>query len=241
MSTRHIVRAAVAAAAAIVATACSEDSPAAPEGPEYDPDIPAAWASAVDNQWFPLEPGTTWEFTAETDDGTETVVVEVLAETRTINGVTATVVQDRQYLDGELVEDTRDWYAQDESGNVWYLGEDTKELEDGTVVSTEGSWEWGVNGALPGIIMWADPAAHVGEEYRQEFEEDVAEDWGKVVAIDQAVNVPWGDFTGCIKTEDWNDLEPGVLEDKYYCTGLGVALEVEQDGTRSELVDVTGP
>lgn len=240
MPTRRSFTAAMLAIAALVVPACSDD-PSGPAEPEYDPEIPAAWAAAVSNAFFPLEPGTTYEFSADTDEGLVTVVVEVLAETRTINGVVATVVRDREYLDGELVEDTRDWFAQDDAGNVWYLGEDTKEIEDGNVVSTEGSWEWGVDGALPGIIMWADPAAHVGEEYRQEFYEDEAEDWGKVVALDQAVNVPWGDFTGCIRTEDWNDLEPGVLEDKYYCAGLGVALEVEQDGTRVELVDVTGP
>ncbi|MGH7586710.1 MAG: hypothetical protein ACREMH_10715, partial [Gemmatimonadales bacterium] len=183
MHTLHIIRPAMLALAALVVPACSEDDPAGPDGPDYDPEIPAAWAAAVDNSWFPLQPGTTWEFSADTDDGLETVVVEVLAETRTINGVVATVVRDREYLDGELKEDTHDWYAQDAAGNIWYLGEDTKEIEDGSVVSTEGSWEWGVDGALPGIIMWADPAAHVGEEYRQEFYEGEAEDWGKVVAL----------------------------------------------------------
>jgi hypothetical protein len=241
VSIRHFFRAGLLVFAAMVVPACSGDDNSGPESPDYDPEIPAAWAAAVSNSLFPLEPGTSWEFSADTEDGLETVVVEVLSETKTINGVVATVVHDRAYLDGELTEDTFDWYAQDAAGNVWYLGEDTKEYEDGAVVSTEGSWEWGVNGALPGIIMWADPAAHVDEAYRQEFEEDVAEDWGKVVALDQAVTVPWGSFTGCVKTEDWNDLEPGVVEDKYYCAGLGVVLEVEEDGTRVELVGVEAP
>ena len=101
----------------------------------------------------------------------------------TISGVTATVVHDQVFLDGELTEDTFDWYAQDADGNVWYLGEDSREIENGQVVSTEGSWEWGVDGALPGIIMWADPADHMNEEYRQEYLKGVAEDLAKVVAL----------------------------------------------------------
>ena len=240
MSTCDVLAAAMLSLTALAVPACSDDS-SGPAEPEYDPEIPPAWAASVSNNFFPLVPGTTWEFSADTDDGLETVVVEVLAETRTINGVVATVVRDREYLDGELVEDTRDWFAQAADGNVWYLGEDTKELEDGTVVSTEGSWEWGVDGALPGIIMWADPSAHLDEDYRQEFYQDEAEDWGKVVALDQAVSVPEGNFTGCIRTEDWNDLEPGVVEQKYYCPGLGAVLEVEEDGTRLELVSFTTP
>ena len=125
------------------------------------------------------------------------------------NGITARVVRDSVRHKGELVEDTFDWYAQDAAGNVWYLGEDTAEFEDGTVASTGGSFEAGVDGALPGIIMWADPSQHLNEEYRQEFAEGVAEDFGKVVALNESVTVPFGSFNGCIRTEDWNALEPG--------------------------------
>ena len=109
-------------------------------------------------------------------------------------------------------------------------------LENGHVVSTEGSWEWGKEGALPGIIMWADPGAHIGESYRQEFFRGEAEDWAKVLAVGQAVNVPYGNLTGCVKTEDWNGLESGGRENKYYCPGLGLALETTvQGGERLEL------
>jgi hypothetical protein len=196
--------------------------------PDYDPDIPTAWAAAVTNPYFPLVPGTTWGYAAETDAGTETIVVEVLHQTRMVNGVEAAVVHDEVFLGGELIEDTFDWYAQDIAGNVWYLGEETEELENGVVVSTEGSWEWNVDGALPGIYMWADPAAHLGETYRQEFYEEEAEDWGKVVGVGETVDVPYGTLTGCIRTEDWNALEgrAQTLEHKYYCPGVGVALEV---------------
>ena len=221
--------------AAFLLPACEDTS-----GPPYDPVLPTSWSPAVTNPFFPLLPGTRWEFRTVTEEGTETTTIEVLRETRTVNGVVATVVRDRVFLDGELIEDTFDWFAQDAAGNVWYLGEDTKELENGRVVSTEGSWEWSRKGALPGIIMWADPAAHTGEAYRQEFLEGEAEDWGKVVAPGVSVSVAFGSFTGCIQTEDWSGLESG-REFKYYCPQVGVVLETptsrpSQRNERSALV-----
>jgi hypothetical protein len=144
------------------------------------------------------------------------------------------------FLNGTLIEDTQDWFAQDAAGNVWYLGEDTKEYENGRVVSTEGSWEWGKDGALPGVIMWADPAAHIGEAYRQEFYRGKAEDWGKVLAVSQTVSVPFGNFSGCIRTEDWNGLESGTHEQKYYCPQIGFVLEVHGN-QREELITFQRP
>lgn len=218
---------------------CRED----PTGPAYEPTLPTQWAATVTNPFFPLLPGTVWRYQGETDEGTETIVVEVLPQTRTVHGVAATVVRDRVYLEGELTEDTDDWFAQDAAGNVWYLGEDSKEVRNGTVVGTEGSWEWGKDGALPGIIMWADPAAHVGEAYRQEYYRGEAEDWGKVVALTESVQVPHGNFTGCIKTEDWNGLEgrSRSLEYKYYCRDLGTVLEMPagDPGERVALIQLT--
>lgn len=219
---------------------CDGSNPAA--GTDYDPDFdPADFVASVTNPFFPLVPGTNWTYEGETEDETETVIVEVLDETRIVAGVVATVVRDRVFVEDELVEDTFDWYAQDRDGNVWYLGEDSKEIEDGEVVGTEGSWETGVDGALPGIIMWADPAAHIGEEYRQEYYEGEAEDWGKVLAVGQSISVPFGDFEGCVLTEDWDALEPGVVENKFYCPQIGVVLEVvvEGDPERVELVEMT--
>ncbi|MGH7503145.1 MAG: hypothetical protein ACREL7_15575 [Longimicrobiales bacterium] len=225
--------------AAILITSNCSDSPT---GPDYDPDIQASdFVAGVSNPLFPLVPGTTSTFLAETAEGEERIVVEVLSDTRVVNGVTATVVRDRVFMNDELAEDTYDWYAQDSAGNVWYLGEDSKEIENGQVVDTGGSWEWGVDGALPGIIMWADPSAHVGESYRQEFYEDEAEDWGRVVAVDRAVSVPFGSFTGCTETEDWNALESGGRERKFYCPQIGLVLETPADGgnERVELVERT--
>jgi hypothetical protein len=235
VTARYWGLAATAAALTLLVSGCSND----PTAPDYNPEIPAAWASAVTNQYYPLIPGTTYQYQGDTPDGVETITIEVLDQTKVINGVVARVVRDRAFLDGELIEDTQDWFAEDADGNVWYLGEDTKEYEDGQVISTEGSWEWGVDGALPGIVMWADPAAHPGEEYRQEFYQGEAEDWGKVVAVDQAVTVPHGSFTGCVKTEDWSGLEPAIREHKYYCPDIGLTMEEKVATTeRVELVGV---
>lgn len=229
----------ILAAAAILAVGCSDSNPA---GPDYNPVIPTHWAATVSNPYFELAPGTTWQYTGETSEGTETITVEVLSETRQINGVTATIVRDRVFLEGDLIEDTFDWYAEDSEGNVWYLGEDSKEIENGMVVSTEGSWEWTNDGALPGIIMRADPATHIGEEYRQEFYEGEAEDWAKVVAVNQSVTVPFGNFTGCVQIEEWNGLEPVSREHKYFCREVGQVLEVSVgSGERVELTGRTGP
>ncbi|MGH7645887.1 MAG: hypothetical protein ACREMR_09910, partial [Gemmatimonadales bacterium] len=233
MTMRSLTLPAMLAAGAIAAGACDSST----TGPSYDPQLPTAWVATVSNTHFPLVVGTTYRYEAQTANGLETITVEVLPGTRVISGVTAVEVHDRVYLDGVLIEDTYDWYAQDDAGNVWYLGEETKEYENGQVVSTEGSWEWGVGGALPGIIMWADPAAHIGEQYRQEFFRGEAEDWGKVVAVSESVTVPYGSFTGCLEIEEWNALEPGPHEHKYYCAQLGTVLEVAGgSGERVELI-----
>lgn len=219
------------AAPLVLLAACEEDSTGPGDEP-YEPILPVAWAASVTNPLFPLPVGATHTYVGETDEGTETVVIEILGETRTVNGVQATVFLDRVYLDGVLVEDTRDWFAQDADGNVWYLGEESFEMNGSDTLNSEGSWEWGVDGALPGIIMWADPAAHIGDDYRQEYLEGEAEDWGRVVAVDIDVTVAAGSFTGCIRTEDWNALEGGraeSLENKYYCPGVGTVLETAED------------
>jgi hypothetical protein len=203
---------------------------------QYRPGLPTRWSNRVTNPFFPLVPGTTFRYSSRD----ETVVVEVLDRTRQVQGVTATAVRDRGYSNGVLQEDTEDWFAQDSAGNVWYLGEDSKELEDGRVVGTEGSWTWGENGALPGIIMWADPAAHVGQDYRQEYRKGIAEDWGKVLATDQNVTVGYGSFTGCLETEDWSGIERGGHELKYYCPQIGLVLETSTSGgNRLELTTRT--
>ena len=188
------------------------------EGETFAPAIdPANFVEGIDNPFFPMVVGARFVF-----DGDEHVEVEVLPETKSIMGLTATVVRDTVFEDCEIIEDTLDWYAQDRQGNVWYVGEDTAEYEHGEVTSTAGSWEAGVDGALPGIVMLAEPQA--GDVYRQEFYEGEAEDLGEVTAVTGSVSAPAGSWSGSdvLVTEEWTPLEPDVRERKVYARGFGV-------------------
>ena len=177
-------------------------------------------------------------YVGQVPEGEEVILVEVTDQKKVIQGVTTTVVRDRVWLNNELVEDTDDWYAQDRDGNVWYFGEDAKNYKDGQLTDRAGSWESGVNGALAGILMWAQPK--VGSIYYQEYYKGQAEDVGEVVSLNETVTVPYGTFQGCLKTEDTTALEPGVREYKYYCPGIGVVLEENlTEGTTVELTEVT--
>ena len=206
------------------------------------PSFPGAnqFVGLVDNRFFPLIPGTTFEYRALTADGVETNAVEVTGRTKRILGVRATVVHDAVFLNGVLTEDTFDWYAQDTKGNVWYLGEDSCEIVAGQCVSTLGSWEAGVDGAQPGIIMWADPAAQKGATYRQEYFAGFAEDVAKVVGLNASATTPYRTFTGCLETVDWSLLENSSREHKVYCPGIGFVLGVA-NGERLELVAIQMP
>jgi hypothetical protein len=192
----------------------------------------------IDNPYFTLTPGTTFTYESETEEGTEEDIVVVTGETKEILGIMTTVVRDTVSLDGELIEDTFDWFAQDKEGNVWYLGEDTKEYENGEVVSTEGSWEAGVDSAEAGIVMEADP--QVGDTYRQEWYPGHAEDAAEVISMNEEVTVPFGTFTNCLQTREFSTLDPELNEYKYYCTDVGgVTLEeVIDSGETVELIDV---
>jgi len=228
----------------VLITACGSTTPsvrnpaALVEGQAYAPMIDAAnFSNPITNDYFPLQPG----FASVFEGGGERVEVAVTAETKLIMGITTRVVTDQVFVDGELTEDTVDWYASDNFGNVWYFGEQTAEYENGQVTSTEGSWEAGVDGALPGIIMLADP--EVGDTYRQEFYEGEAEDVAKVYARDESITVPKDSFTLVLVTEDWSLLTPDVHERKWYAPGVGVVMEeivAGGSGTLS-LVDLTRP
>jgi hypothetical protein len=195
----------------------------------YEPVIiPSDFVLHIDNPYFPLVPGTTFVYEGVSEDGNETSEMRVTDETKIIMNITCTVVHDRVWLEGELIEETYDWYAQDRDGNVWYFGEDSKEIEHGVVVSTEGSWVAGVDGAQPGIVMLADPI--VGKEYRQEYLKGEAEDMAEVLALNESVTVQYGTFTHCLLTRDWTPLEKGVAENKYYENGVGLVKEVLVSG-----------
>jgi hypothetical protein len=235
----------------VVVQACdSPASPAADAGmveqslsPEasliHIPFDPSSFVAHIDNPYLPQTPGTVYRLRSETPDGVEINVITITRDTKVILGVAATVVHDQVFLDGELSEDTFDWEAQDGQGNVWYFGEDSREIENGQVVSTEGSWEAGVNGARPGIIMLAHPKTGLG--YVQEDAPDVAEDRAKALSLKSKVDVPFGSFDHCLQTMEWSLLERGVREHKFYCPGVGFVEEVQPKGGRisSELVSIT--
>jgi hypothetical protein len=225
----------------VTLAACDGSSLGPPTDPDYDPMIdPADFGGPIDNPFFPLVPGTTFHYQGQSEDGPQTNDVMVTRQTRQILGITATVVRDMEFVDGELAEETFDWYAQDDAGNVWYLGEDSQEFEDGQPTGANGSWEAGIDGAQPGIIMKANP--QVGERYYQEFYLGEAEDEGEVIALNQSITVPFGAFTGCVVTEDFTRLEPDERERKVYCPGVGLVSEALLDGEESnELVSIQVP
>jgi hypothetical protein len=209
--------------------ASTQEKASAQEQKAYAPHInPAEFTTAVDNEYFPLEPGTTFVY----QGGTERDEMTVTYDTRKVMGVECVVVDDRAWEGGKLIERTYDWFAQDKEGTVWYFGEDTREYKNGKVVSTKGSWEAGIDGAEPGIIMEAHPK--VGQSYRQEYYKGGAEDKAKVQRLNDSVTVPYGSFDHVLVTREWTPLEPSYDEHKYYAPGVGQQVY----GGGSELVNV---
>ena len=227
------------AAAALAAAAFPAGAAAAlPRGDEHVTLDPADFSTRITNPWWPMRPGSRWVY-RETDSGgaRQKVVVTVTRRTKRIaNGVTARVVSDVVTEDGEPVEVTDDYYAQDRDGNVWYLGEDTAEYERGKVVSREGSFEAGVDGAEAGVIMPARPRP--GLRYRQEYYAGHAEDRARIVSRREQAGVPYGHFRNVLMVREDNPLEPKVLEFKFYARGIGPLLAVSVSGgsDREELL-----
>jgi hypothetical protein len=197
----------------------------------------------IDNPRWPMAPGTRWVYRAiEADGSRERIVVSVLRRTRRVAGVEARVVRDTVRDErGRLVEDTFDWYAQDRAGNVWYLGEATKEYGERGRVSSAGSWQAGAGGAQAGIVMPAEP--RVGLHFRQEFLRGEAEDEATVLSLDEQAETPAGRFRGALMTRDTTPLEPRVSEYKLYARGVGpvLVLGVSGGSAREELVSVSRP
>ncbi|HXI03042.1 MAG TPA: hypothetical protein VNI57_07675 [Candidatus Saccharimonadales bacterium] len=204
----------------------------------YDPAIdPNDFSTTIDNPYYPLVPGTTFVYEAQTADGLEHNEVAVTGDTETLMGVPCVVVHDTVALDGVLTEDTYDYYAQDSAGNVWYFGEYSYTLENGRIVDIAGSWRAGVDGAKPGIIMEANPM--VGDVYRQEFFFSEAEDMAQVLDLAGSETVPYQPFSGALVTRAFTPLEPDGDEHKFYLPGTGLMLEVDQQtGDRNELIDI---
>jgi len=216
------------------------------ETPAVDP---ADFDSPQDNLYLPMSLGDTYVYLAEDEDGLILNEITATFATKSILGVDCTIVYDVEWVYVEdldtwfLTEETYDWYAWDNCGNVWYFGEDTYENiydDDWNLidVSTEGSWEAGEDGAEAGILMLAAPVP--GIAYQQEYYEDEAEDMAKVLKLNASVSVEYGDFDECLVTKEWTGLEPGVIEHKYYAPGVGLVFIKELKGktVEVELIDI---
>jgi hypothetical protein len=227
-----------AGTAATSTTAAAANTGGLPQGSEPVHLDPADFVATIDNPYWSMTPGAQWVYREETEDGEQRVEVTVTGDTKEILGIKAAVIHDVVSQDGEIIEDTLDWYAQDRAGNIWYLGEDTKEYENGVVKSTEGSWTAGVDDAQPGVIMPADPQP--GMTYRQEYLKGQAEDAAEVLSLTESAKVPFGSFDQALETKDYTALDPDATENKFYVKGVGPILTVGvKDGAREELVEYT--
>ncbi len=225
----------------LLLTACKKDHHTPSKNGKYDPDVrPEKFTNStnITNPWAPFKLGKKYIFEGETEDGLEKVIEQRLNTTKKILGITCIVVNVKEYLDGKLIEETFDWYAQHNDGTVWYFGEQVNNYNpNGTLKDHAGSWEAGVDGALPGIIMLAKPK--VGITYREEYYVNHAEDEAEVLETGITVTTSLGTFNNCIKTRNFTRLEPDVQEHKYYAPGYGLIKEVNlTDDEEILLIDI---
>ena len=234
--------AAVFAVAAIAVTIAAWAPWASGAGPSYEPVLdPADFATTIDNPYFPLPVGRTLVYQGVKDGQTQVDTVTVTSQTKLVaEGITARVVRDVATHDGAKLEETSDWYAQDDQGNVWYVGEDTKHYLPNGKVDTSGSWEAGVHDAEPGMVMEANP--QIPDAYRQEFLSNQAEDTAWVVERGSPVTVPYGTLKNALTTLEATRLEPGAYDQKIYAPGIGIVREQALTGAPefAELVSVSG-
>ncbi|HKA33415.1 MAG TPA: hypothetical protein VKH64_09395 [Candidatus Binatia bacterium] len=206
-------------------------------GAPYDPVIdPKKFSGTITNPFLMFTVGTLFVYESNFGQHNEVFVTN---KTRNILGADCREVHDTVKVNGKLTEDTLDWYCQDQDGNVLYFGENSQELEDGLVVSLEGSWTGGIDGAKPGIAMKANPK--VGDVYRQEFLPGVAEDIAEVLSVTETITLAgFGTMTNCVKTKETTPLEPDALENKIYCPGVGLVRDIDlQTGEILDLVSKT--
>jgi len=239
---RAMLRSVVLAIAVLALTACggssksSSGSTPLPQGTKPAKLDPSNFTTEIDNPYWPMRPGSHWVYRELEDGEAQRVDVTVTDRTKVLGGITARVVHDQVTRKGQVIEDTFDWYAQDSDGNLWYLGEDTKEYENGKLKSTEGSWAYGVDGAQPGVVVPADPKQ--GMRYREEYYAGHAEDAAEVLNVGSQVQVPYGRYQDAMVTRNYSSLEPTVEEMKLYAKGVGPVMELLVSGGsgRTELL-----
>ncbi|MGH8584495.1 MAG: hypothetical protein ACREWG_17345 [Gammaproteobacteria bacterium] len=224
--------------------------------PDFDPaDFDGDFGNLTNpNPYFPLSVGDHWEYVG----GDETIVIDVLDKTKRIDGVTCIVVKDQVKVDGQLAEDTDDWFGQRKDGTVDYCGESTRSLEtfkgddpvEPELVDIEGSWKAGRDGDRSGTLFLGSPT--VGAVYRQEFSAGDAEDAARVLSttygfgadpqldqfVPRALAVLLCAANDCVVTGEFSPLSPGGFERKYYARGIGLFLEVHpRSGSTVQLVN----
>jgi len=220
----------VAATLLLASFGCKKDSTRLIDS-SYKPDInPANFSNStiITNPYYPATPGKKYIYEGQTDEGFERVEEQRLNTTKTNMGITCIVSNFKGYVNGELVEETWDWYAQDNEGTLWYFGEEVNNYQNGTLSDHGGSWEAGVDGAQPGKIMPANP--QTGMKYREEYYFGHAEDEAEILGTGLSETISLGTYNNCIKTKNWTALEPDALENKIYAPGIGLIKEIDIPG-----------
>lgn len=192
-----------------------------------DPDT-GVFSLIIDNDFFPLVVGDELVLEGEDDEGTFLeIIITVLDETEVVAGVTTRVVEEAEFEDGEVVEISRNFFAQAQDGTVCYFGEDVDDFEDGIIVGHEGEWRAGEDGNLPGIIMPGNP--QVGMVFSQEVAPGVAEDQAEILLFGETINVPAGEFSDTLTSLDCNPQENGATDEKVYIRGIGLAIDEDAE------------
>jgi hypothetical protein len=223
---------------------CKKDEvfdPARQPDTSYNPQI--TWSNfsnstTITNPYFPFDVGRVYIYESQTGEDMERTEVAFTDVEKTVMGIPCVVIRDRVYLNGQLIEDTHDWFAQDNEGNVWYMGEDVQNYNlDGTYRDSAGAWEAGIDDAKPGFMMLANPQA--GMTYRQEYYFNHAEDEAQVEEVGLTISTPLGTYENCIRTKEWTDLEPDVLEYKFYAPHIGVIKTLNiTDNEEANLIEI---
>jgi hypothetical protein len=210
---------------------------------DYNPEIkPADFTTNITNKYFALPAGKKMTYESTDRRGiTERIEIEILKESKVIEGFETAIYLDKVYSNGQLVEETRDYLAQHKNGDVWYFGEDVNNFLNGNLLNHSGSFIHGKDGAKAGIWMKAEQ--RVGDSYRQEYYLGQAEDMRDTLATGLTVSTKSGTYTDCVKVYDWTPLEKNSREHKYYCPKVSslVLIEDLETGQRSELTNLVLP
>jgi hypothetical protein len=239
-----IVIAAIAGTTAVIWAPWASSAPSSTTsacGTTYAPVLdPANFVGVIDNNYFPLPVGRKLVYTGVKDGQTQTDTVTVTDQKKVLLGISTTIVNDVATNGSTVLEKTFDYYAQDKQGNVWYLGEDTTHFLPNGKADTSGSFQAGVDGAQPGIIMEANP--QIPDAYRQECYAGQAEDTAWVVGTTGSVRVPYGNVRNVLTSLEATQIEPGAYDQKVYGPGIGIVSEQALTGGNevAQLVSVSG-